>query len=120
MASKKPESNETPEVEDVVDTPEPEVEEVAEKSAGKQPSTKQVAANNAAIKASKKATADLVKENKEAGIVAHIEVLKGVQWHDHQADILYRRGHLTPVTKLSSWAKRQAKHGLLKIHRIGE
>jgi hypothetical protein len=107
-----------PEVEDTPEAEKPAAEKQDKAPAGKQPSAKQKAENKAAIKASEKADAELLETNKKAGIVAHIEVLKGVQFHDHQADVLYRRGHLTPVNKLSSWAKRQAKHGLLKIHRL--
>ena len=115
------ESKDIPEVEETEDTPEVEdTPEIAKKPAGKKLSSKQVAANKAAIKASEQATADKAKADKKAGIVAHIELLKGVQVNDHQAGILYRRGYLTPVTEISSFAKRQEGHRLLKIHRIKE
>jgi len=118
MPSKDTESDASSEGTEVVETPE--VEKVDKKTVGKKPSAKQAAANKAAIKASEDATAEKLKSDKKAGIVAHVEVLKGVQFHDHQANVLYRRGHLTPVTEISSWAARQEKHGLLKIHSIEE
>lgn len=54
----------------------------------------------------------------DPNIVAHIELLKGDQFQDPRSEQYYRKGQITPVAQITTWAEEQARHGLLKIHRV--